>query len=103
VAENIDCDFCAWTVILIVAEDGGKDDLEKELETARNLGFNQIERAARAPIKDFDTGECLRFPRQGQFHVLKYLSVWQKPSNKTAGDYFQTPKPLNGRAKTRRK
>src|SRR5207253_3176859 len=25
------------------------------------------------PLTTFDTGPCLRFPRQGQFHPLKYL------------------------------
>ena len=28
----------------------------------------------RAPLSSFDTGPCLRFPRQGQFHPLKYLA-----------------------------
>ena len=36
--------------------------------------FRTIEKVERAPIEDFDTGECLRFPRQAQFHILKYLS-----------------------------
>jgi glycine/D-amino acid oxidase-like deaminating enzyme len=26
-----------------------------------------------APITSFDTGRALRFPNQGQFHILKYL------------------------------
>ncbi len=28
----------------------------------------------RAPVASFDTGRCLRFPRQGQFHPLEYLA-----------------------------
>ncbi|MEH2121516.1 FAD-dependent oxidoreductase [Nostoc sp.] len=28
----------------------------------------------KAPLSDFDTGVCLRFPRQGQFDPLKYLT-----------------------------
>ena len=28
----------------------------------------------RAPLSSFDTGRCLRFPRQAQFHPLKYLA-----------------------------
>jgi glycine/D-amino acid oxidase-like deaminating enzyme/nitrite reductase/ring-hydroxylating ferredoxin subunit len=93
-AENIDCDFLRVDGYLIVAEDGGKDDLEKELETVRDLGFNQIERAARAPIKDFDTGECLRFPRQGQFHVLKYLSGLAKAVEHNGGRLFSNTKAV---------
>jgi glycine/D-amino acid oxidase-like deaminating enzyme/nitrite reductase/ring-hydroxylating ferredoxin subunit len=72
-AENIDCDFLRVDGFLIEAEDG-EDDLHKEFDAAHRLGFTQIEKVQRAPIKDFDTGECLRFPRQAQFHILKYLS-----------------------------
>jgi glycine/D-amino acid oxidase-like deaminating enzyme len=28
----------------------------------------------RAPLAAFDTGRCLKFPRQGQFHPMKYLA-----------------------------
>ncbi|MEH2019589.1 MAG: hypothetical protein V7K74_19095 [Nostoc sp.] len=28
----------------------------------------------KGPLTDFDTGVCLRFPRQGQFNPLKYLA-----------------------------
>ena len=70
--ENIDCDFARLDGFLIEAEDG-EDDLQEELEAAHNLGFSGVELVDRAPIKDFDTGKCLRFPDQGQFHVLKYL------------------------------
>jgi glycine/D-amino acid oxidase-like deaminating enzyme/nitrite reductase/ring-hydroxylating ferredoxin subunit len=87
-AENIDCDFLRVDGYLIKAEDGGEDDLEKELKTAHDLGFTQIERAERAPIKDFDTGECLRFPRQGQFHVLKYLSGLARAVEAGGGRFF---------------
>ena len=31
-------------------------------------------RHSRAPYASFDTGPCLRFPDQGQFHPLKYLA-----------------------------
>src|SRR5205823_14247201 len=57
---------------LIEAEEG-EDDLEEELAAAHRCGFRDVEWAKRAPIKDFDTGKCLKFPRQGQFHILKYL------------------------------
>ncbi|MDQ3373307.1 MAG: FAD-dependent oxidoreductase, partial [Acidobacteriota bacterium] len=71
----------------IEAEDG-EDDLQKEFETAHRLGFTQIEKASRTPIKDFDTGSCLRFPRQAQFHVLKYLSGLAKAVEQNGGQLF---------------
>ncbi len=87
-AENIDCDFLRVDGFLIEAEDGGEDDLQKELETAQRLGLMQIEKASRAPIRDFDTGECLRFPRQAQFHVLKYLTGLAKAVEANGGQLF---------------
>ena len=90
--ETIECDFFRVDGYLIRADDGGEDDLDKELETAQRLGFNQIERAAGAPIADFDTGECLRFPRQGQFHVLKYLSGLAKAIEQNGGQMFSNTK-----------
>jgi glycine/D-amino acid oxidase-like deaminating enzyme len=47
-AENIDCDFLRVDGFLIEAEDGGEDDLEKELETARiSVSVKSNERRAR--------------------------------------------------------
>jgi glycine/D-amino acid oxidase-like deaminating enzyme len=72
--EQIDCDFSRLDGFLFEAEKND-DDLDKELETAHRLGFGQIEMVDRAALKDFDTGRALRFPNQGQFHILKYLSA----------------------------
>lgn len=71
--EKIDCDFSRLDGFLIEAEDGD-DDLDEELETVGRLGLNEIEMVERAAVAEFDTGRALRFPNQGQFHILKYLS-----------------------------
>lgn len=93
-AENIDCDFARADGFLIEAEDGGDDDLDKELDAAHRAGFAQVERVARAPIADYDSGECLRFPRQGQFHVLKYLSGLARAVEQNGGRLFSNTKAL---------
>src|SRR5213075_2195367 len=41
---------------------------------AQRAGLTDVEIVPRAPLFSFDTGPCLRFPRQGQFHPLKYLA-----------------------------
>lgn len=82
--ENIDCDFARVDGYLIEAENS-KDNLEKELEAAHRLGFTEIEKATRAPIKDFETGACLMFPNQAQFHILKYLSGLARAVEKNGG------------------
>jgi Rieske Fe-S protein len=42
----------------------------------------------RAPITSFDTGPCLRFPRQAQFHPLKYLTALVKAIRRDGGFVF---------------
>jgi glycine/D-amino acid oxidase-like deaminating enzyme/nitrite reductase/ring-hydroxylating ferredoxin subunit len=91
--ENIDCDFRRVDGFLIRAEDG-EDDLDKELETARELGLTQIEKVERAPLPDFDSGTCLRFPRQGQFHILKYLAGLAKAIEAGGGQLFSNTRAV---------
>ena len=91
--EKIDCDFLRVDGFLIEAEDG-EDDLQKELEAAHRAGFTEVEFVERAPIKDFDTGKCLRFPRQGQFHVLKYLSGLAKAIEANGGILFSNTRAV---------
>jgi glycine/D-amino acid oxidase-like deaminating enzyme/nitrite reductase/ring-hydroxylating ferredoxin subunit len=59
---------------LFLAEGDTPETLELELEAARRAGLRAVEILARAPFTSFDTGPCLRFPNQGQFHPLKYLA-----------------------------
>lgn len=93
-SEKIDCDFLRVNGFLIEAEDGGEDDLQKELEAAHRAGFTEVEFVERAPIKDFDTGRCLRFPSQGQFHVLKYLSGLARAIEQNDGRLFSNTRAI---------
>jgi glycine/D-amino acid oxidase-like deaminating enzyme/nitrite reductase/ring-hydroxylating ferredoxin subunit len=54
--------------------DCSNEVLEREIAAARRAGLHDVEWVDRAPISDFDTGRCLRFPRQAQFDPLKYLA-----------------------------
>jgi glycine/D-amino acid oxidase-like deaminating enzyme/nitrite reductase/ring-hydroxylating ferredoxin subunit len=72
--EKIDCEFERLDGYLFVPPNDSKQQLEDELKAAHRAGLTEIEMVERAPIKDFDTGRCLRFPRQAQFHPLKYLT-----------------------------
>src|SRR5207253_3240435 len=47
-------------------------ELEEECHAAQRAGV-AVEWTSHAPLEDFDTGPCLRFFRQGQFHPMKYL------------------------------
>jgi glycine/D-amino acid oxidase-like deaminating enzyme/nitrite reductase/ring-hydroxylating ferredoxin subunit len=72
--EDIDCDFERVDGYLFL---GGGDDrkvLEEELKAAHGAGLSDVELLDRAPVKSFDSGPALRFPRQAQFHPVKYLN-----------------------------
>ena len=73
--EGIDCDFARVDGYLFLAEGDRRDTLEHELEAAHRAGLRAVELLERAPFRSFDTGPCLRFPAQAQFHPLKYLSA----------------------------
>ena len=72
--EGIDCDFERVDACLFVPPGESSDILERELAAAHRAGLTGVERLSRAPVDSFDTGPCLRFPQQAQFHPLKYLS-----------------------------
>ncbi len=70
--EDIACDFDRVDGYLFAAPGRPTAVLSRELAAARRAKVD-VEMVARAPIDGFDTGPCLRFPRQGQFHPVKYL------------------------------
>ena len=70
-AEKIDCDFLRLDGYLYEPKDGDPKDLECERDACLRAGL-QVELVSRAPAP-FDTGPALKFPRQAQFHPLKYL------------------------------
>ncbi|CAN5728299.1 FAD-dependent oxidoreductase [soil metagenome] len=72
--ETIECQFERLDGFLFVPKGQSQEILEQELEATRRIGFEGVEFVDRAPMNGFDTGRCLRFPRQGQFHILKYLA-----------------------------
>lgn len=72
--EHIDCDFARVDGYLFNAPGEPKDLLDRELAAAHRAGHVGAHKVDRAPLPSFDTGPALRFPRQGQFHPLKYLN-----------------------------
>jgi glycine/D-amino acid oxidase-like deaminating enzyme/nitrite reductase/ring-hydroxylating ferredoxin subunit len=72
--EKIDCEFERLDGYLFLPPNGRVKVLEDELPAAHRAGLTGVQRLERAPLESFDTGPCLHFPRQGQFHPLKYLT-----------------------------
>jgi glycine/D-amino acid oxidase-like deaminating enzyme/nitrite reductase/ring-hydroxylating ferredoxin subunit len=73
--EQIDCAFERLNGYLFVPPGESADVLEKELAAAHRAGLTNVRKITRSPLLSFDTGPALRFPRQAQFHPLKYLAA----------------------------
>lgn len=86
--EQIECDFERLDGFLFVPPGESKQILEDELKAAHRAGLEEVEQVARAPIESFDTGTCLRFPRQGQFHPMKYLAGLARAITRDGGRIF---------------
>jgi glycine/D-amino acid oxidase-like deaminating enzyme/nitrite reductase/ring-hydroxylating ferredoxin subunit len=72
--EKIDCQFERLDGYLFVPPGDPKKILDDELKATHRAGLTSIELVDRAPIESYDTGPALRFPRQAQFHPLRYLT-----------------------------
>jgi glycine/D-amino acid oxidase-like deaminating enzyme/nitrite reductase/ring-hydroxylating ferredoxin subunit len=86
--ENIACDFTRLDGYLFAPPGESDDVLAKELEAAHRAGLSGVEMVPRAPVPSFDTGRCLKFPRQGQFHPLKYFAALADAIERLGGRLF---------------
>ena len=71
--ERIACDFTRLDGYLFLAPEHDESYLDQELAAAHRAGLTHVTKVGRAP-GSFNTGPCLRFPNQAQFHPLKYLA-----------------------------
>lgn len=72
--EKIECDFERVDGYLFLGEGQREALLKEEVEAAHRAGLDSVEMLNQAPVRGFASGPCLRFPRQGQFHPLRYLN-----------------------------
>jgi glycine/D-amino acid oxidase-like deaminating enzyme/nitrite reductase/ring-hydroxylating ferredoxin subunit len=71
---NIDCDFERVDGYLFVPLGGSTTELMEELEAIHRAGLVDVERLRSMPNTKINSDAVLRFPRQGQFHPLKFLN-----------------------------
>ncbi|GAB3305313.1 FAD-dependent oxidoreductase [Hymenobacter tenuis] len=86
--ENIDCDFTRLPGYLFLPQSGTPKELDEELEAAHRAGLKNVKRLPDAGAQGFQTGECLVFPNQGQFHILKYLAGLVRAIEEQGGQIF---------------
>ena len=86
--EKIDCDFERLHGYLFLAPGQDPKILDLELAAAHRAGLQGVKQLERAPLEPFDTGPCLRFPNQAQFHPIKYLAALAKAIQRDGGLIF---------------
>jgi glycine/D-amino acid oxidase-like deaminating enzyme/nitrite reductase/ring-hydroxylating ferredoxin subunit len=86
--EEIACDFARVDGFLFNAAGGDADLLARELDAARRVGLVEVGWADRAPMRGMDTGRCLRFPRMGRLHPLKYVDGLVRAVTRDGGRLF---------------
>jgi glycine/D-amino acid oxidase-like deaminating enzyme/nitrite reductase/ring-hydroxylating ferredoxin subunit len=84
--EKIDCGFERICAYLYPGANDGEEVIEKEREAAERVHV-EVEMMARAPLP-FDTGACLRFSRQAQFHPLQYLHGLSQAVSRAGGRIY---------------
>lgn len=87
-AEALDCDFERLDGYLFLTPGEDLKLLDSELSAAWRAGLREVQKVVRAPLTSFDTGPCLRFPRQAQFHPLKYLTGLARGIERKGGRIF---------------
>jgi glycine/D-amino acid oxidase-like deaminating enzyme/nitrite reductase/ring-hydroxylating ferredoxin subunit len=86
--ERIACDFARVDGFLFRVPGESLGILEREIEAAHRAGLAGVDWAERAPIPGVNTGRCLRFPRMGRFHPLKYLAGLADAITRDGGRFF---------------
>ncbi|WP_244148639.1 FAD-dependent oxidoreductase [Desulfonatronum thiosulfatophilum] len=87
-AEEIDCDFERLDGYLFAAFGESETNLEREMKAANRAGLVDVELIRHAPLEGFQSGPYLRFPRQAQFHPLKYLAGLARAIERNGGRIF---------------
>lgn len=88
IEEKIDCDFERLDGYLFPSADGSHAELQQELLAAQRAGLSQTELIHNCPLPANGDIPCLRFPRQGQFHPMKYLSGLKQAIQRMGGLIF---------------
>lgn len=86
--EKIACDFARVNGFLFRVPGESPEILERELDAAHQAGLTAVGWTDRAPIKGVDTGRCLRFPRMGRIHPLRYLAGLHDALTRDGGRCF---------------
>jgi glycine/D-amino acid oxidase-like deaminating enzyme/nitrite reductase/ring-hydroxylating ferredoxin subunit len=85
---KINCDFERVDGYLFLPPGGSVTELMKELEAIHRAGLAHVERVDSLPNTKINSDAVLRFPRQAQFHPLKYLNAVARVIIDSGGKVF---------------
>lgn len=85
--ENIDCDFERVDGFLFIHPSDTKENLKKEFEATKKAGLN-TSWMDHIPGISAETSPCIKFPRQGQFHAMRYLHGLAQAVSKMGGAIY---------------
>ncbi|MFC0773016.1 FAD-dependent oxidoreductase [Terrimonas alba] len=87
---SIDCNFKRVSGYLFPDPSDEIENLQKEFEATRKAGL-RTEWLDQIPGISSESGPCIRFPRQGQFHIMQYLNGLANAIERLGGTiYTQT-------------
>ncbi|MGH8762938.1 MAG: FAD-dependent oxidoreductase [Nitrosospira sp.] len=92
--EKIDCEFERLSGYLFSLTLDGYAPLDKEFDAARKAGV-EVHKKTRVPGLSFNTGSCLEFPNQAQFHPLKYLNGLIEAVRRNGGKLYTQTRALD--------
>ncbi|MBA3710712.1 MAG: FAD-dependent oxidoreductase [Planctomycetes bacterium] len=86
--EAIDCEFERVDGYLFIPPGESLEILEREISATHRAGLTGVRWVPRAPLGTFETGRALCFPRQAQFHPIKYLARLAQIITDAGGQIF---------------
>jgi len=86
-SEKIECDFERLNGYLFLAPGDDEEVLLKELAAAQRAGID-VTLVDSAPRPSLETGRCLLFPNQAQFHPVNYIAGLARAIQRDGGRIF---------------
>lgn len=86
--EEIACDFIRLDGYLFLGPEDRHDTLQKEQQASERAGLADTQLVENAPLDFWQTGSCLKFPGQAQFHPLRFLDGIARCITRDGGRIF---------------
>ncbi|MBI2386569.1 MAG: FAD-dependent oxidoreductase [Elusimicrobia bacterium] len=99
--EGIDCGFERVDGWLFSKPSDPPRRLEDEFAASEKAGIPGVALSGRAPLPSFITGPAIRYPRQAQFHPLRYLGGLADAFERLGGRLFCRTRAVEVRGGTR--